>query len=147
MYRQIEVASDDRKFQKILWREHNNQPLQTFVLHTVTHGVVSAPFLATRTLQQLARDEGHTYPIAAQALQNDFYVDDMLTGATTFQDAEVLHDQLVALTANGGLQLRQWASNDPRLLDALHTSEDQHMTLSFTVQKKKNVRLILASTK
>ncbi|KZC14872.1 hypothetical protein WN55_07552 [Dufourea novaeangliae] len=146
MYRQIELSADHRKYHKILWREHRNHPIQTFILNTVTYGTASAPFLATRTLQQLAEDEGSSFPLAAHALQNDFYVDDMLTGAPTFTQAEILRDQLINLTEKGGFQLRQWASNDPRLIKPLQTSKDQHMTLSFT-DRKKNARSILASTK
>ncbi|XP_015438112.1 PREDICTED: uncharacterized protein LOC107193222, partial [Dufourea novaeangliae] len=136
MYRQIELSADHRKYHKILWREHRNHPIQTFILNTVTYGTASAPFLATRTLQQLAEDEGSSFPLAAHALQNDFYVDDMLTGAPTFTQAEILRDQLINLTAKGGFQLRQWASNDPRLIEPLQTFKDQHMTLSFTDSKK-----------
>lgn len=59
MFRQIKIHPEDAKFQKILWRDNPNEPIKTFTLDTVTYGTASAPFLAVRTLKQLARDEGH----------------------------------------------------------------------------------------
>ncbi|KAG8233696.1 hypothetical protein J437_LFUL013348, partial [Ladona fulva] len=55
--------------------------LQEFELNTVTYGVVSAPYLAIRTLHQLVNDEGEKFPLAAQSLLHDTYIDDIVTGA------------------------------------------------------------------
>ncbi|XP_055522612.1 uncharacterized protein LOC129716801 [Wyeomyia smithii] len=62
MYRQIGVHPDDQPLQKILWRKNTSDPIATFQLQTVTYGTASAPFLATRTLVQLAEDEGEAFP-------------------------------------------------------------------------------------
>ena len=59
--------------------------MKVFTLKTVTYGTASAPFLATRVLNQLAEDEGHNYPVASQVLKRDFYVNDLATGANSFQ--------------------------------------------------------------
>lgn len=61
--------------------------MRVFALTTVTQGTASAPFLAARTLHQLANDEGGRYPQAAECLKNDFYVDDLLTGTSTIEAA------------------------------------------------------------
>ncbi|XP_025156740.1 uncharacterized protein LOC112589069 [Harpegnathos saltator] len=80
MYRQILVYPDDRDLQRILWRSTSG--LQ-FRLNTVTYGLASAPFLAIRTLQQLAVDEGDRFPLGASVLRTKVYVDDILTGASS----------------------------------------------------------------
>ncbi|XP_055527207.1 uncharacterized protein LOC129719822 [Wyeomyia smithii] len=64
MYRQVQVHKDDRKYQRILWLNANND-VGAFELTTVTYGCASAPYLATRTLMQLAKDEAHELPLAA----------------------------------------------------------------------------------
>ena len=115
MYRQIEIAPEDSVYQKILWRENMNEPIEIFKLNTVTYGTSSAPFLATRVLKQLALDERDSHPLATQVLSRDFYVDDALTGAANFQDALELRDDLIQITRKAGLTLRKWASNDSRL--------------------------------
>ncbi|GFW97257.1 uncharacterized protein TNCV_4784711 [Trichonephila clavipes] len=53
--------------------------VQTYKLNTVTYGTICAPYLATRTIQQLARDEGEHYPLAASVTIRDIYMDDILT--------------------------------------------------------------------
>ncbi|GFW18349.1 integrase catalytic domain-containing protein [Trichonephila clavipes] len=54
-------------------------PLQIYKLNTVTYGTTCAPYLATRTIQQLARDEEEHYPLAASVTIRDIYMHDILT--------------------------------------------------------------------
>ncbi|UYV83512.1 hypothetical protein LAZ67_23001282 [Cordylochernes scorpioides] len=111
MYRQIRIHPEDADYQRILWRPSPEEPVVDYRLLTVTYGTTSAPFLAMRTLQQLAEDEGHNYPEASRVTLNDFYVDDLLTGAQTIAEAKELIDQLKDLMKKGGFHLRKWNSN------------------------------------
>ncbi|UYV69619.1 hypothetical protein LAZ67_6004108, partial [Cordylochernes scorpioides] len=111
MYRQIRIHPEDADYQRILWRPSSEEPVVDYRLLTVTYGTTSAPFLAMRTLQQLAEDEGHNYPEASRVTLNDFYVDDLLTGAQTIAEAKELIDQLKDLMKKGGFHLRKWNSN------------------------------------
>ena len=72
MYRQVQLHDEDRVFHRILWRENANEPIKVYALNTVTFGTASAPFLAIRTLHQLAEDEGDEYPGAAIILKETF---------------------------------------------------------------------------
>ncbi|GFV98847.1 uncharacterized protein TNCV_2913641 [Trichonephila clavipes] len=62
----------------ILWKDNVDGPVQTYKLNTVTYGTTCAPYLATRTIQLLARDEGEHYPLAAAVALRDIYMDDIL---------------------------------------------------------------------
>ncbi|UYV79842.1 hypothetical protein LAZ67_18000896, partial [Cordylochernes scorpioides] len=55
MYRQIRLHSDDIKYQTILWRDCKDLELQEYNL-TVTYGLACAPYLAIRTLHQIAHE-------------------------------------------------------------------------------------------
>ncbi|GFX29369.1 uncharacterized protein TNCV_3219021 [Trichonephila clavipes] len=78
-----------RKLQRILWRENMDEPIKTFELSTaVTYGTTSAPFLATRTLKQLALDEAGNFPLGSSVVMSDMYIDDVLTGAETLLEAK-----------------------------------------------------------
>ncbi|GFU26567.1 integrase catalytic domain-containing protein [Trichonephila clavipes] len=57
MYRQILVDPNQRDLQRIMWKTSADAPVKTYKLATVTYGTVSAPFLATRTLETLADEE------------------------------------------------------------------------------------------
>ncbi|UYV84182.1 hypothetical protein LAZ67_X001460, partial [Cordylochernes scorpioides] len=111
MYRQIRIHPEDADYQRILWRPSPEEPVVDYRLLTVTYGTTSAPFLAMRTLQQLAEDEGQNYPEISRVTLNDFYVDDLLTGAQTIAEAKELIDQLNDLMKKGGFHLRKWNSN------------------------------------
>ena len=107
MYRQVEVHEEDRKYQRILWRDDRQQPLLTIELSTVTYGTAAAPFLATRSLNQLALDEQHNFPEASKTVLNSFYVDDVLAGADDLNHAQQLQRDMTEMLARGGFQLHK----------------------------------------
>ncbi|XP_062541495.1 uncharacterized protein LOC134209533 [Armigeres subalbatus] len=112
MYRQILTDHQSNNLQHIVWSPSHEVPLYTYELKTVTYGTASAPFLATRVLQQLAEDEQDNFPDAAHVLRKDFYVDDLYSGANTIEEAVALRKQLEALLQKGGFELRKWISNE-----------------------------------
>ncbi|XP_029171108.1 uncharacterized protein LOC114940554 [Nylanderia fulva] len=116
MYRQILVHPDDCKFQTILWRHSTDDEVREYQLRTVTYGLACAPFLAIRTLRQLATDEEKQFPRGAVALRRDCYVDDVVTGSNTLNDAIALQMEIRNLCLAGGFPLKKWAANDERIL-------------------------------
>ncbi|GFW19409.1 uncharacterized protein TNCV_1603031 [Trichonephila clavipes] len=78
---------------RILWKESPEDLRKTFEMKTVTYGMVSAPFLATRNLLQLSRDEEKNFPLAAPVLRENFYMDDVLCGAVSLMEAKALKNQ------------------------------------------------------
>lgn len=108
IYRQIVVHADNRHLQRIVWRVGDS--VQEFQLSTVTYGLACAPFLAIRTLHQLAQDEGSRCPLGAAVLLNDMYVDDILTGASSLSEASETRRQLEKLCSSGGFPLKKWAA-------------------------------------
>lgn len=66
-------------------------PLKCIELQTVTYGTNSAPFLATRSLLQLAKEEEEgTFPLASRVLLEQCYVDDITAGANTMAELQEL---------------------------------------------------------
>lgn len=116
MYRQILIHQDQQCLQKIIWRHSNRVPLKDMQLCTLTYGTKVAPFLAMRTLQQLAKDEGNAFPLAEKALLNEFYMDDAITGHHTIESTKLLQKELNELLKKGGFVLRKWATNEPSIL-------------------------------
>ncbi|XP_062557632.1 uncharacterized protein LOC134222502 [Armigeres subalbatus] len=119
MFRQILICQDDIPLQTILWRTDEQSEIQWYELTTVTYGTKPAPYLATRTLQQLAEDEQLQFPMAARAVKKDVYMDDVLTGTNTEEEAMELRTQLDSMLSKGGFSLRKWASNCPKVLEGI----------------------------
>lgn len=116
MYRQVNINESDTHYQLILWRDNPDKNIETYKLKTVTYGTTSAPFLAIRCLFQLADDEGEPFPTAREIIKRDFYVDDLLTGANSLEEALKLRNDITFILGKGNFNLRKWASNDPNLL-------------------------------
>lgn len=93
MFRQILVDPRDRVLQLILWRKYPD-PTRIYQLITVTYGITSAPYHAMRCLQELTEQYSEEYPLAANAMKEDIYMDDVLTETQTYQDAVELQKQL-----------------------------------------------------
>ncbi|XP_066598918.1 uncharacterized protein [Prorops nasuta] len=108
MYRQIWLDERDRCFQQILWRDKGR--MKTYQLNTLTFGVSSSAFLAIRTMQLLAEIENEKYPRAAHIIKNHMYVDDLLTGSETAEEAREIIDETIKLLSKGGFEIRQWSS-------------------------------------
>lgn len=119
MYRQILVHPDDRDYQRILWRFSPTAPIDEYRLCTVTYGMSAAPYQALRTIRELATVDGPSWPIAASVLLNDTFVDDVLTGANSLNDALECQYQLIQLCSLAKFELRKWASNCSEVLQTI----------------------------
>ncbi|CAB0037513.1 unnamed protein product [Trichogramma brassicae] len=100
MYHQILIDERDVDWQRTLWSPCAAEPARHYRLNTVTYGTTCAPYLALRTIQQLCTDEGPDLATARELL-----------------------DELIQLMKAGGLTLRKWVANDPRLLEELEADD------------------------
>ncbi|XP_065092160.1 uncharacterized protein LOC135713002 [Ochlerotatus camptorhynchus] len=123
MYRQVLLHPDDCPLQYIFFRFSKDVPVQTYMLLTVTYGLAPSSFLATRTLQQIATDEGDAYPLAGPSVPKNFYVDDYIGGANSIEEAVQLRRELSELLEKGGFMLRKWTSNRLEVLQGLENDQ------------------------
>ncbi|XP_018374673.1 PREDICTED: uncharacterized protein LOC108768653 [Trachymyrmex cornetzi] len=137
MYRQFLINKEDRPFQRILWRDSQEEPLRIFELNTVTYGTMSAPFLATWALLQLTKKEQHRFPRGAEVISRDMYVDNLLSEIQSLEQALQLKEEIIQLLQSGGLVLRKWISNDTQFMQSFtHQNNDPHLLLNFTKVQK-----------
>ncbi|XP_076652421.1 uncharacterized protein LOC143358832 [Halictus rubicundus] len=115
MFRQISVHPEDQDWLRILWRDDASHSVSDFRLTTVTYGTAPAPYLAHRVLQQLATDEESRFPLGAQVLRRNCYVDDILGGADNLQQAREVRRQLTGILESAGFPLDKWATSIPEL--------------------------------
>lgn len=124
MYRQFVVHEEDRNFQLILWRDNMNSPINLYQLNTVTYGTSAAPFLAIRSLSFIADAYKQEFPIGSQVLKQDFYVDDLLTGAANITDLSIKKAEITQILEKAGLKLSKWSSNCAELT---HSNEEMQL--------------------
>ncbi|CAD7092584.1 unnamed protein product [Hermetia illucens] len=82
-------------------------------------------------------NEQDRFPNAAAYLQRDFYVDDLITGTDTVEEAVSLYTELTHLLRMGGFDLRKWNSNLDEVLEAIpeHHRRSAH-PLSFNKEDR-----------
>lgn len=125
MYRQVKVASEDVDFQRILWKEDElSTKTEEFKIVRVTFESASAPYLAVKLLQQMAHDEGASFPVVAEKVINDFYIDDLLTGCENMETAMQLYKEINSLLQKGGFKLQKWSINCGELLDKIRENAE-----------------------
>ncbi|XP_055531456.1 uncharacterized protein LOC129722189 [Wyeomyia smithii] len=130
MYRQVLMHPAHTKYLRCLFRDDRTQPLMDLELLRVTYGVGPAGFLATRSLIQLAKDEQNDFPKACEVVLKSFYVDDVLTGADTLEEAQKLRKDLLLLLGRGGFKLHKWCANEAAILEGV-PFEDREKQMCF----------------
>lgn len=123
MYRQIEIHEEQRQYQRIFWREDSKRDLEVYELNTVTYGTASAPYLATRCIKQLSKDNSKKFKLASKIISRDFYIDDLISGADTIERAANLISQISKILASGHFNLTKWCSNKPQVLKNVQTTD------------------------
>ncbi len=117
MYRQIELSVPARDFHRILWRADPKALLEHWRMTRVTYGIATSAYHSIRALQETAKDT--TDEVTKQTILNDFYVDDLLSGANSMEEAKHLQDELKKTLSKGQFSLRKWISNEPELIERL----------------------------
>ncbi|XP_069967556.1 uncharacterized protein [Bactrocera oleae] len=125
MFRQILIDTRHRKWQRILWRESPDEPLQVYELKTVTYGMACSPFNAIRALRQCANDNYKVIydPSRAAAARHSilykFYVDDYLDSVDSDELAVTRAQDVETVLKHGQLILGKWNSNSTHVLSTI----------------------------
>uniref|UniRef100_A0A914XCT4 Integrase catalytic domain-containing protein n=1 Tax=Plectus sambesii TaxID=2011161 RepID=A0A914XCT4_9BILA len=118
---QIGLQAADRDVTRFLWLKNPNEPfskenVQIYRFCRVTFGVISSPFLLSATLQHHLRKSGRK---EALELADNIYVDNVLTGKETVEEANQLYKKAKELFSQVSMNLREWTSNSKEFRDYL----------------------------
>ncbi|GFW32955.1 uncharacterized protein TNCV_1775201 [Trichonephila clavipes] len=134
----ILIDESQRDLLRIVWKDKIDSPVEIFRLTTGTYGTKNARYLVTRSLKQLAIDDGDKYPLAAEVIMSDVYMDD-LTGADDLESERKLQVQLVSMLKGAGMELHKWSASNPLLLP---DSKCQVKDLSYSSTETKTLGLL-----
>ena len=136
MYREVLLHPEDQPLHRYIWRESEEDKWKDYQMTRVTFGVAASPYLAVKVLQQTGEDHGQQHPSVQWHINHSFYVDDLLGGADTVEQATALYRNLSNILEKASFHLRKWRSSSKEVLklipsdiqEALPTQElvDQH---------------------
>ncbi|XP_064465356.1 uncharacterized protein LOC135376833, partial [Ornithodoros turicata] len=122
---QVGVRSQDRDALRFLWlseiptADHQDPQLQCWRMKRVPFGTTASPFLLSATLQHHFKSFLDVDGKLAESLLNSFYVDDLLTGAPTVDEALDIAYRAQEILLKDGMNLTKWASNAAEIQQAL----------------------------
>ena len=97
MFLQVQVPEQDRSCLRFLWRPRTNEPVQIYKYQRHVFRAKSSPTCANYALKRVGLDNEEEYPIATNAIQNNFYMDDFIKSVETSEEAIEVFNQLQPL--------------------------------------------------
>ncbi|XP_059221615.1 uncharacterized protein LOC131996178 [Stomoxys calcitrans] len=137
MYRQIFVDEGSQQYQHVLWRKDMKNEIKEYQLTTVTFGTASAPFLAVRTFNEIAKECSNMQ--VQKIIEEDFYMDDLLTGADTIEECLQLRQIISQHLDRYGFHLRKWCSNSELIIKS--SNEDKENEI-ISIEENTNVKTL-----
>ncbi|XP_062702228.1 uncharacterized protein LOC134285471 [Aedes albopictus] len=132
MFHQVYVTKEDQNCQRFLWRENpTDAEPSTFVMQVMTFGACCSPSCAQYVKNLNAEKHTGEYPEAATAIIKCHYVDDMLVSTETEDEAVQLAQDVRHVHAQAGFEMRNWISNSPAVLNALHNERIDEKSLNL----------------
>lgn len=123
MFRNIRIDPKYTSLQNILWRDTPADIVKCIRLDTVTYGLKSSNYLATRCLDELANRFEKLYPIASSVIKNNAYVDDIIFSSNNLDTTITAKHQICKLLELGSFHTHKWSSNDKRILSDIPPNE------------------------
>ena len=131
MFLQVQVPEQDRSCLRFLWRPRTNEPVQIYEYQRHVFRAKSSQTCANYALKRVGLDNEKEYPIAAKAIQNNFYMDDFIKSVQTPEEAIEVFNQLQPLLSQHGFELKKWISNNDAVTEAI---PEDLMSISNTKQ-------------
>ena len=125
MFHRFHVSKEDRDYLRFLWWEGGDTKCEPKEYRMRVHlfGAASSPGCANYGMKYLANQNESEYPLAADFIRNNFYVDDGIVSLESVDRAIKLVKEAQAVCAKGQLRLHKFISNDRVVLESVCESE------------------------
>ena len=135
MCHQLVLKPEDRPFHRFLWRNLGvGSPPQVYEFSRLAFGGCYCPFCAQFSRQSHAENNKTQYPLAADAVRNHCYMDDLMPSVPTIDIAKETRKQLTELGSLAGFYIRTWMSNQAEVLKDI-PAEDRSSTIDLEENK------------
>ncbi|MCP4490541.1 MAG: DDE-type integrase/transposase/recombinase [Gammaproteobacteria bacterium] len=118
---QICIKVSDRDVTRFFWYKDPTNPttennIKVFRFCRVVFGIVCSPFLLGATLKYHLQ---HQMSSVAEKTIDNVYVDNVLTGSETTQQATTIYHELKNVFRDASMNLREWQSNSEEFLESV----------------------------
>lgn len=123
----ISIVPKDRDVLRFIWFSkvlEESRKIQVLRFKRVVFGVASSPFLLNATIRHHIEANENLFPQIAPTLLRSMYVDDLVCGAQSIEEAYKLFNDAKELLISGGFNLRKFVSNSPELQNHINKKEN-----------------------
>ena len=93
-------------------------------------------------LCQVAEDYQQDFPIAAESIRIEFYVNDVLTGANTIYEPKIIREELNSLLFKAGMKLRKWRRSSSELIESIPEDLQEKVVLPITASSSHGTKAL-----
>ena len=112
----MQFPEQDRSCLRFL---RNKELVQIYENQRHVFGAKSSPTCASYALERVGFDNEGMYPIAAKAIQDNFYMDDLIKSVESSEEAIEDFNQIQHLLSKHGFELKKWLSNNDAITKAI----------------------------
>ncbi|XP_064469775.1 uncharacterized protein LOC135384503 [Ornithodoros turicata] len=126
---QVAVRGEDRDALRFLWFEQPPTssdclpPICEWRMTRVPFGTSASSFLLGATMLHHLRNVSGPEQEVAQMMADSFYVDDLLTGTDTAEEAKCIIKTATAIMRDACMPLKKWASNCSEIQDHVDSTK------------------------
>ena len=118
---QVGLHEADRDVTRFLWLKDIQKPVSKDNLlvcrfKRLPFGIISSPFLLRATIKHHLEKENSA---TSKNIKNDFYVDNLISGADNKKDAVRLYRDAKRLFEDVSMNLREWLTNSPKVINQI----------------------------
>ena len=127
----IGINEADRDCLRFLWvsdTKADKPDVQVYCYNTAVFGVSLSPFLLNAVLRHHIESFKNVDPEFVLKLTESFYVDDLVTGCKTTEEAVCLYEKARDRLKLAAFSLRKWKSNDQELMARINEEERKIQT-------------------
>ena len=127
----VSISEKDRDVLRFLWINDltcEDPRVCVYRFTRVTFGVSSSPFLLNATIQHHLHKYSSSHPELVEKLRCSVYVDDIVTGAGSEEEAHLLYLDSKSLMKDGGFNLRKFITSSSSLQAKINSDQQQPKT-------------------
>ena len=131
MYLNIGINTENRDSLRFFWRTKGSKKIIHYRNTVLPFGISSSPFLAIATVREHLKRKPPENGLVAEVLINDMYMDDLLTGADSKEEAVDLYEGCKESMNSAGMELVKWKSNEVEVTNNFEKDEPKNQEKSI----------------
>ena len=149
MYHNVLTGQTEKHLRRLLWRDCNlEKPPDIYCFNTVTFGDRPAGCIVVSALKATADMFEFMSPKAAEVIQSDAYMDDIVSGADSKTEADILISSVKAIAEKGGFKFKEFdcsgsnkeSEEATKILGLQWTTKDDKLRIKIDLNHNKRIK-------